>query len=307
MLDILPKDSIWTEQSLPEIDIPDVDINQKTIEKLKTEKLFEGMELSEQMFNIMLVGTDTRSNDFEGRTDSMILISINPDTNKIILCSFLRDLYVNIPGYGGDRLNAAYVYGGTSLLAETFYYNFGIEIDKFVVINFWQAIDLLDDLGGTEIAITAEEIEVMNYYLSEQNRILEKPEGTDYLTANDAGTRLLNGNQALAFARIRYIGTDFARTSRQRQIITICIEKLKQMSILEINDLLEKYLPRIQTNLTEGEVMTLLFMALQINDYNIESMVIPMDYTWDFAQIDGMSVIQADLLENAEAWYEKVK
>lgn len=144
----------------------------------------------------------------------------------------------------------------------------------------------------------------MNQYMAEHNRITNKPEGTDYLSAQDAGMRHLNGNQALSYARIRYIGTDFARASRQRQIISICIDKLKHMDVKEINTLLEKYLPTVQTNLTEQDATTLLFMSLGLSKYTKESYVIPMDETWEYSTINGMSVIEVDCKANGQAWYD---
>ena len=268
---------------------------------------FANKEISEKAFNIMLVGVDSREDNFDGRTDSMILIHMNPETKKLVTTSFLRDMYLDIPGRGGNRLNAAYVFGGPDLLLKTIDHNFDIESDKYVALNFWLVIDVLNDFGGVDIEITEEEIEVMNNYIKEHNKIQGNEEGTDYLTAEDAGMRHLNGNQVLAYARIRYIGTDFARSARQRQIISICIDKLKHMNVKEMNALLEKYLPCVKTNLTEKDVTTLLFMALGLKDYTRESNVIPMDGTWKDAKINGMSVLQVDCEANAKAWYDTIK
>ena len=267
---------------------------------------FSGKEFSKKAFNIMLVGVDSRKDNFDGRTDSMILIHLNPETKKLVTTSFLRDIYLDIPGHGGNRLNAAYVFGGPELLFKTLDHNFDIEVDKYVTLNFWLVIDVINDFGGVDIEVTKEEIEVMNKYLKEHNKILENPEGTDYLTAEDAGMRHLNGNQALAYARIRYIGTDFARTGRQREIISLCIDKLKHMNIKEMNALLEKYLPCVKTNLTEQDVTSLLFIALGLKDYERESNVIPVDGTWKNAKIRGMAVLDIDFEANAKAWYDSI-
>lgn len=294
MMNLQPKQEIPTEQ----------EVQENPQEEEQPEDFFSGKVIREKPFNIMLMGVDSRKDSFEGRSDSMILIHVNPESKKIITTSFLRDMYVDIPGHGGNRLNAAYVFGGTDLLFDTISENFNIEVEDFVTLNFWLVIDIIDDLGGVDIEITEEEIEYMNGYMAEHNRIMDKPEGTDYLSAEDAGMRHLNGNQALSYARIRYIGTDFARASRQRQIISVCIDKLKHMDVKEINTLLEKYLPTVQTNLTEQDVTTLLFMSLGLSDYTKESYVIPMDETWEYSTIRGMSVIEVDCEKNGQAWHD---
>lgn len=268
--------------------------------------LFDDMEVDERIFSIMLIGVDSRDDSDEGRSDSMILFNINPDTKKVIMTSFLRDIYVDIPSFGGDRLNTSYAVGGANLLSKTISRNFGIDVDKYVTLNFWTVRDIIDAFGGVDIDVTEAEIEVLNSYLGEHNFLLNKPFGTDYLSPEDAGMIHLNGSQALAYARIRYIGSDFARTGRQREIISVCMEKLKEMSIFEINDMLEQFLPSVSTNLTEQDVLTLLFMALRIKDYSTESMAIPVDGTWEYANVEGMSVIKANFAANAKAWYNKI-
>lgn len=264
-------------------------------------------KINEKTMNIMLLGMDSRENNFEGRTDAMILLSINPESKKAVMTSFLRDMYVSIPGHGGNRLNTAYMYGGTNLLSKTISNNFGIDVDNYVIVNIWMAIDLIDAFGGVEIDITAEEIEVMNGYVIEHNQILNRPEDTDILTAEDAGVRLLNGSQAIGYARNRYVGTDFGRTSRQREVIYALVNKMKGMSVSEINSLLETFLPRVRTNLSQKDLTSLLLMALDVKNYTIESMAIPVDNTWRYANVRGMSVLQVDYKANAKAWYEKVK
>lgn len=283
MMDIQKKDQLLIESEMQEkLQVEQLEGSEEENEK----DFFVGKNISEKAFNIMVVSVDSREDDFDGRTDSMILVHVNPETKKIVTTSFLRDMYMDIPGHGGNRLNAAYVFGGPDFLLGTIKENFGIEIDHYVTLNFWLAIDIFDDLGGVDIEITEQEIEIMNDYMEEHNRIMNKPQGTDYLSAEDAGMAHLNGNQTLAYARIRYIGTDFARASRQRQIISICIDKLKHMNVKEINALLEKYLPTVQTNLTEQDAMTLLFMSLGLNDYTKKSYVIPMEDTWEYLKFE---------------------
>ena len=258
-------------------------------------------------FNILLIGVDSRSDSMSGRSDSMILVSIDKKTKQVVMSSFLRDIYLSIPGHGSDRLNAAYAYGGTELLVETIRANFGIVVDRCAVVNFYLVMDLVDALGGIDLELSEDEIGVMvKKYISGQNKLLGNPPGTDYLTAEDAGTVHVNGNQALAYTRVRYVGTDFARTGRQRTVIQKCLEQIKKMDLGEISALAEEFLPRVRTNLTEGDCAALLLMALNLPDYEFSSFTVPMDGTWKNANISGKSVLLVDFSANAAAWYEKV-
>lgn len=275
----------------------------KTIETTKsietTQETFnalEGLEISERIFRVILIGVDSRENNVKGRSDTMILFDINPDTKKIVMTSFLRDIYVSIPGYGENRLNAAYAFGGAKLLTKTIYGSFGIEVDKYVTINFDIVRDVVDALGGVEVKLTQEEVDYLNSSMSSKDR----------LPTNKGGKVTLNGNQALTYARIRKLDSDFGRTNRQRNVVTACIEKVKKMRISQINDMLEEFLPRVTTNLTEKDVLTLLLMAVKRKDYSIESMAIPVTGTWQYATIQGKAVIQIDFAANAKAWYDKV-
>lgn len=285
------------------------------IEDLETElqKNLEQMEANSDLyhtdaFNILLIGVDSRSESMSGRSDSMILVSINKQTRQVTMTSFLRDIYLSIPGYGSNRLNAAYAYGGTELLTETIKANFGITVDRCLVVNFYLVMDLVDAVGGIDLDLSADEIRVMNqYYISHHNRLLGNPEGTDMLSESDAGTVHVNGNQALAYARVRYVGTDFARTGRQRTVISKCLEKVKKMSLGEISGLAEKFLPRVLTDLSEGDCATLLLMMLNLGDYEFDNLTIPVDGTWNYANIRGMSVITVDFSANAQAWHNKVE
>lgn len=273
------------------------------------EQMQEDSELySVDAFNILAIGVDSRSDSYSGRSDAMILISINKKSKKVVMTSFLRDTYVSIPGYGSNRLNAAYAFGGEYLLTETFKANFGIEVDRCVTVNFYIVMDLVDAVGGVDIELTADVISVMNGYIGEMDRLLKEPEDTDKLEETLSGTSVhLNGKQALAYARVRYVGTDFARTGRQREIIMLCLEKIKKMSLAELDELAEEFLPRIRTDLTEGDCASLLLMALSISDYEFESFYIPMDGTWNSANIRGMSVLTVDFEANTKAWYERIQ
>lgn len=253
-------------------------------------------------FNILLVGVDSRGKSMSGRSDSMILVSIDKKNKKVTMTSFLRDIYVSIPGHGNNRLNAAYAFGGADLLTETIKVNFGISVDRCVVVNFYFVMNLVDAVGGIDLDVSAAEIEVMNMYIAGHNDMLGNPKGTDILSASDAGTIHANGNQALGYARVRYVGTDFARTGRQRTIITKCIEKIKDMSLKQISDFAEEFLPQVQTDLTQSDCAALLVMAVNLKDYETKTLAVPIDGTWQSKSINRMSVLIIDFEANSEAW-----
>lgn len=293
--------SIQTSEVTAEQETPVIQTPQETTE------LFKDMEGTEKMFRLLLIGVDSRSDNTRGLSDTMILFHINPDTKKIVMTSLLRDIYIdNIPGYGGNRLNTAYLFGGAKLLTQTISNSFGIEVDKYVIVNFWMVRDVVDALGGVDADVTKEELAQINRNLEEQNWLTKSPYGMDYLPESSVGKIHLNGNQALAYSRIRKIDSDFGRTDRQRKIISASIEKVKKLGILEINDMLTQILPRITTNLTEKDILSLFRVALKVKDYSIESMAIPVEGTWEYAIIDEKAVIKIDFAANAKAWYKKV-
>lgn len=262
--------------------------------------------LETDTYNILLVGVDSRSDTNTGRSDCMILISVDEEDQRIVMTSFLRDIYLSIPGYGYNRLNAAFAYGGPDLLESTILANFGITVDKYVVVNFYTVMEFIDAVDGVDIEVTAEEIAVMNNYIKSHNSLLGNDEDTDIISEDDAGLLHLNGNQALAYARVRYVGTDFARTGRQREILEKVFEKMKDMSILDMVDLFEEFFPDITTDLTEGDFASLLLMLLDASSYSLDSMAIPATGTWSNANINGMAVLTIDFQANIDIWYELV-
>lgn len=265
-------------------------------------------DLDTESFNILLVGVDARANRFSGRSDAMILLSVNKEKKTITMTSFLRDIYCAIPKHGSNRLNAAFAYGGPELLKSTLQANFGISVDRYMVVNFTSVMEFIDAIGGLDIELSEEEIRVMNkHYISSQNKLLGNPEGTDIIAESSAGMNHLNGNQALAYARVRYVGTDFARTGRQREIVNLSFERGKDMSLPEMLTMLENFLPKVRTDLTEEDFASLLLMMLDASSYTMDDMTIPMDGTWKNARINGMSVLTIDFEKNSDAWYEKAE
>ncbi len=262
---------------------------------------------AQNVYNVLLIGTDSRAPEENSRSDSMILVSINRKTEKIIMTSIMRDIYCTIPGVGDNRINAACAYGGAPLLLAAIEYNFGIQVDDYAVINFYGFIDAVNAAGGVELEVTAAEIKEMNGWMETMNALLHEERDADKLDESDAGPLLLNGKQALIFSRIRYTGdSDFERTSRQRRVLTALLNKAKSLSFPALNGLLNAVLPCITTNLTQGKVLSLLLCSKEYLDYEVVSGRIPIDGSWSSMNVRGMAVLRIDFSENRDYWYELV-
>ena len=253
--------------------------------------------------NILLIGTDARSSEEDGRSDSMIIVSINNKKNKIVMTSVLRDSYVEIPGHGHNRINAAYSYGQEELLIQTIEHNYKIPIDAYAKVDFFSFIDIVDSVGGVEIEITPEEMQWINAYLNETNELLGKEFGDGYL--NQSGVVNLTGKQALSYARIRYIGTDFGRTERQRKILTAVVDKVKK-NPSSVSTLMNSVLPNVTTDMKASELTVMTMQSVMYLGYDMEQFTLPADNTWKNASIKGMSVLEVDFEANIQAFKEVV-
>ena len=254
----------------------------------------------EGVINILLIGNDSRDAGEDGRSDAMILLSISSETKTISMLSLLRDMYVEIPGYKDNRLNAAYSYGGAELLMETLEHNFDIQVHRYVQVNFQAFAGLVDAVGGVDLELSNEEVQYVNGYLTEYNAIEGRPEGTDYLDSGAYGLLHLNGPQALAYCRIRYIGSDFARTQRQRDVLMAVIKKAPQALLTNSGELIDGLLPNLTTNLTEAECRALSLQVFNLARYELAQTRIPIDGSYQNAKIDGKSVIEVDFAKNIE-------
>ena len=235
------------------------------------------------LLNILLIGQDAREGEDQARSDSMILCTYNKATRELTMTSFLRDLYVPIPGHGSNRINAAYAFGGTSLLKKTIDQNFQVTIDGCVEVDFTHFSDIIDQLGGVEIELRQDEAQVIN-----------QQTGSD-LTE---GTHKLDGFQALTYSRIRSLDMDgdVSRTNRQRKLMNAVVESLRSVSIQDMTPLIGKILPMLTTDLSRGQLFLYALEVLpHLSDIQIHSQKIPADGTFTDKTIDGMSVLVADM------------
>ncbi len=259
---------------------------------------------SSDVYNILLIGCDSREAGGSGRSDAMILVSINSNTKKIILTSFLRDIYLKIPNYKNNRLNAAYALGGANLLIDTIEENFKINIDKYISLDFYTFIDVVDAINGVNLEVKEEYIPIINFYIKEINQHNKVNESDDLLT--QPGNYVLNGKQTLGYVRNRYVGTDFERTARQRLVLQTVFNKIKDLNYLQILNLADNILPQVTTNLSEKKIVSLIISFPTYKNYEIVQWSIPMENTFSFLTINRMSVIGMDFEKNVNELHEKV-
>lgn len=192
--------------------------------------------------NIVIFGIDSRENSYEkgNRSDCIIIASLNNKTKEIKLVSVYRDTYVQIEGYGLDKINHAYSYGSAPLAISTLNTNLDLNIKEFITLNFDAVKEIVDDIDGITMPITLEEV--------------------SYIPGiTKAGTYQLTGEQALAYARIRYAtGGDYKRTERMRDILTAVVNKVKTFDISRLNKLVDTILPKIYTNITSSDIFGML-------------------------------------------------
>lgn len=270
--------------------------------------MFTGELLNDPMIlNIMVFGEDSGvdSTTEYGRSDTMIMVSIDNRHKKVKLTSFMRDMLVNIPcadasgsDHGLDKLNAAYTLGGAELSVKTIESNFGVDIDRYAIVNFQSFKNIIDALGGIDIKLTQDEIDYINWQTYINNQSEERYE----ITA-EPGTVHLNGRQALWYARNRGYedeehpefvveGDDFDRTSRQRNLMRTLMNDFKNASITEIVKIVSEIGPMVTTNLKKDEITTLVANSLTYLSYDIEEFSLPTGDCYRYGWYNQQSVLE---------------
>ena len=222
------------------------------------------------VYNILLIGSDHRDDSWNGNSDVMILATLNSDTEKLVLTSFMRDLYAEIPGYGTHKLNYAYAAGGAGTLVETLEDNYDLEIDSYAVVDFDSMADIVDTVGGVDMTVSDAECEVLNGYLNSMNA------QEDYLPCG--GSYHLNGNQAVAYMRIRYVGNnDYQRTQRQRDVMKEIFSGMQSLSASDLTAMTETLLTKIDHNVGPLQMVKLISSVKDLVGYELVENRIPYD------------------------------
>jgi len=261
--------------------------------------------------SILIIGTDTRTGDERGRSDSMILLSLNKKTDEMILTSFMRDSYVDIPGYGMDKLNAAYSYGGPELLMDTIENNFYVKIDNYISVNFNAVSSIIEAAGGLDLEISDAEANEINVILiNEVNELMGDDKYADLL--EEGGDVHLNGKQALCYSRIRYVGnSDFERTSRQRSVITALMKKAVKSGPKFIVNVSKNALPHLTTNMSKKDLYLFSLKLPFALRYDTKQIQIPVEGSYSGEDVydeygNYQSVLRVDFDMNYDVLEEEI-
>ena len=277
------------QQIIEETDPPEVlaGLEEIPVEEVIMPEPAEVIEKPDYIYNILLIGQDARPGEGRQRSDSMILCTINTEKKTLMMTSFLRDTYVDIPDFRDrtfedNRLNACYAFGGVELLNNAMELNFGIEIDHNIEVDFTGFERIVNTRGGVYIYLTEAEANIVG-------------------GGAIAGMNLLNGAQALNYSRIRVLDSDFGRTNRQRTVLLSMYDSIRRLNPDQISSLVNVLLTMVTTDMTNTDIVKYVveFVPL-LPDLQITTQHIPAVGTYTGAMVRGMSVLIPDLEANRE-------
>ena len=253
--------------------------------------------LSDEWWNVLLLGCDSYTKNDYQRTDSMIIVSINAATCQVKLTSLMRDTWIPVPGSSGHRkLTELCAVGGPELTIRAINESFGMNISDYALISMEGMAEIIDLIGGLDLDVTEEERKALNKGLFD----LSPLSGMEQLEQSGEGVHL-NGNQATAFARIRKIDSDYVRTERQRTVLLAIADKIKNGAsagtLLTIVTTLMGY---VDTNLSLTEIMTIASVGMKLDMGSVEQYRVPVDGTFDSGTFNGVWCIKPNFEKNTD-------
>ena len=277
-------------------------------EEIEVEKHLEIDDLSvtpglpEAWLNILLLGSDARGSTKFLRTDTMIIMSINATTNEVKLTSVMRDIWIDLPEYGGQKLNAACVYGGPELTMRMINEYFGMNIRYYALVNMKCLVSIVDALGGLRLDVSGAESRAISKLSAED---AQSPNGeSKFATSVPAGKQvLLNGKQVLAYSRIRKSDSDYARTRRQRTVLVALAKRLQQESLFSLAGILTNLLQYVTTNMGFDQILAIAKTCMGVDLENLDEFRLPVDDTYTDGMAHGVWCIEPDFEENARQLY----
>jgi len=260
--------------------------------------------LSSDWMNILLLGTDARGNTKYLRTDTMIVLSINRKTKQAKMTSIMRDIWVQIPGHGGQKLNAACVYGGPELTIRTINENLGLNIEKYALVNMQCLVAVVDALGGIQLDVTPSESRAISR-LNASSVGAADGSGRYVSQGVPSGTQVtLDGLQVLAYSRIRKSDSDYQRTSRQRTVLIAIARKMQNMNLIAMSGIITSLLQYVETNMGLDEIIAIAGVCKGMNLDSLGEFRIPADGTYQDGMFGNTWCIKPDFEENARQLHE---
>ena len=278
--------------NIEEIDTSDLNVNEELYDEVADTLSRSEFE---NIITFALFGTDSRdvNNMSAGRSDSIIIASINTNTHTLKLISIPRDTYVSVDGYGKTKINHAFAYGGEKLAIKTINQNFGLDITEYATIDFSGLIHIINKIGGIQLTITKSEMDYINKYVSSSYEIT----GNAVKTLSKYGTVTLTGEQALTHSRNRTVGNDFYRAERQRDVLEAMMNKLAKMGATKLLNMSDTLLREVRTNINvmdyAGKLTDVLLNSSEYFD-NLTSIQIPSTDYGKGRNINGVYYFVAD-------------
>ena len=228
-------------------------------------------------YNMLLIGVDRRDDSWNGNSDVMILVTVNPQKETIYLTSFMRDLYANIEGIGVRKLNAACANGGAKLCVKTIRDNYQVRIDNYALVDFYDMIDIVDIFGGVDVELTEAEVTKANSIA----KAMCKARGVDFEEHQITGSGLvhLDGYLAVGHMRNRSTGgdSDFGRTARQREVLLALLEKMQGKDLTDMAKLILEAQLNIEHDVDSATMLKLAAKLPSWLEYDVEQQRIPYD------------------------------
>ncbi len=260
------------------------------------------------VINILVIGCDTKERGKYGnaRSDVNLILTIDEKNDEIKLTTFMRDTliyYEEIEDY--QRLNFALQYfNHPDGVVKTLEDNFDIEIDHYMLTDYWGMADLIDVFNGVKIRLSDAEISAINDVLAYQNRVYEGHDKWDDFVPHDPGVLRLNGRQAVSYMRVRAIGTDVARIDRQFEVLSYIKNEIQDMSLDEVNKILNKLPDMITTDMSANEILRFTKLLYSMKECEMQTQRMPFDDTYEFARYKGKSIVEIDFEQNINMLHE---
>lgn len=259
----------------------------------------EKNKADERYIHVLLIGVDRRSSSGNSNTDTMMIATIDTVHNSLKLTTIMRDMLVNIPGVGYGKMNSAAVRGGTELLFETINSNFCLDLTEYVLVDFSMFERIVDEIGGVTVKMTAEEISETNDCIAGLNKQRGIADTWDGFVFAEEGNVKLTGKQALGYARVRKIDSDFSRTERQYKLLNNIYAKFRSLDAVKQYKLIEDILPMVETNMTNQRIIDCAAKVLGMDVGGMLYCRIPAEDTYESAKYERKSVVLADMPANA--------